>query len=182
MTHQQTPEPRNGVDKGKGLSLRWDGTINAGAILQAITVTIVIGGGIMAYSAFTTATNLRLTQNEKTAADNQAAILEKFSEAKTEAANRDAAWTKSLTDLRTDLSSQQQQTASNVAQLQRTIDQTLPRLEDWRTQMTSQIADIYARLKSTEDGQEKLDRRTFDLEQFKSKVESGSPSTRRTGG
>lgn len=183
MTHQQESEPWNGADKRKGMKLRWDGTINAGAILQALTVLIVIGGGFMAYSAFTTATTIELANINKKVDANQAALLEKFTEAKTEATSRDIANAKSLGDMKTELSTQQQTTAANVAQLQRTIDQTLPRVEDRITGLVGQIADIYARLKSTEDDQNKLDQRTFVLEQFKVKVESASPgASRRTGG
>jgi hypothetical protein len=181
MTHQQ--EPLNGPERRKGTKLRWDPTIGAGAILQAITVVIVIGGGFMAYSAFTTATTIKLENINTKVDNNQTALLEKFAEAKEEDNKRDVAGAKALADMKAELSTQQQQTAANVAQLQRTIDQTLPRVEDRITALVGQISDIYARLKITEDDQDKLDRRTFELEQFKTKVESASPgAARRTGG
>jgi hypothetical protein len=164
------------------MKLRWDGTINAGSIMQALTVIVVFCGAVMAYSAFTTGTTIELANINKKIDANQGALLEKIGEIRAEATGRDTTQTKALADMKTDLTASQQQTAANVAQLQRTIDQTIPRFEDRFTTMVGQFADVFARLKGVEDEQDKTGNRLFVLEQFKTKVESASPAVSHKSG
>lgn len=164
------------------MQLRWDPTVGAGAVLQAITVIIVIGGAVMAYSAFTTSTNLRLITIEQKAADNQAQLLEKIGEVRTEAANREAASVKANADLRTELSNAIKENSTLTTQLKTTLDQKLPTYDEKFSNLFSLFAGLSSRMDGFDKWQIDTGQKVYQFDQFRAKVESASPGPAKRGG
>lgn len=161
------------------MQLRWDPTVGAGAILQA---AIVLGGFIIAYSGFTTGTNLRLLTIEQKATENQTILIEKLNEVKTEATNREAAQVKANSDLRTELSGAIKENSVLTQQLKTTLDQTLPRYDEKFTNLFSMLAGQSQRMDGFDKWRDETGQKVYQFDQFRAKVESASPGPPKRGG
>lgn len=182
MTVQpQDQTPFNGVERRKGWGMRWNPEVNPGHLMQVVTV---IGAAIVLISTWSsdkTKTELTLDRIETQMVENQKVVTDKIDGVRTDMNIK-------ITDVKTDqarnygeLTGSQKETAALVTQMQRTLDQTLPRFEDRFTNIMGMVQTVQAQVNELMKWKTEADGKINGFGQFQTRIESASPSSKRGG-
>lgn len=196
MPHSSVDTPPGGVERRKGISLRWDPTVGAGAVIQVCTVvgTMAVAVAVILMNISSTQTKYELgqarieqtmkqNQDDNVARDNtnQQANVKAIADLKTDMFQKMAEDKAEQARSNGELSGSLKEQAAKVTQLQSTMDQTVPRSEDRFASIIARLAGYDTRW--SEADQFKIDTKSqlFILNQFKAQVENASPSAKHGG-
>lgn len=188
MPHSSVDTPPGGVERRKGISLRWDPTVGAGAVIQVGTVAVAVVVMLMNFSSSQTEAKIgrdkqdaNQTRLEKIMTDNQAVNLKAVSDLKADMFQKMAEDKAEQARSNGELAGSLKETSAKVTQLQSTNDQTLPRYEDRFTSILARLAGYDARWSDIDQFKIDTKGQLFILNQFKVQVENASPSAKHGG-